>query len=68
MKEASFNIAGMTCAHCVRAVTNSLLALPGVREAVVNLDAGTARVVYEELSASPEDLIAAISDAGYELA
>lgn len=63
----TYAVTGMTCEHCVRAVTDELSALPGVEEVRVDLAAGTAAVT----SASPlpvESVRAAVDEAGYELA
>ncbi len=59
-------IAGMTCASCVRSVEKLLTALPGVLEVSVNLATGDARVT----AASAADLddqamISAVEQGGY---
>jgi copper chaperone CopZ len=58
------NIEGMSCMHCVKAVTEALAAVDGVDGVPeVRLDPGIAVV---EGNASPNELIAAIKEAGYE--
>jgi len=58
-------VEGMTCASCVKRVEKALSAVPGVREASVNLATERARVSYE--GAAPiEALLAAASKAGYD--
>jgi copper chaperone CopZ len=67
MSERTYNVTGMTCAHCVHAVTAELSKLPGVSDVKVDLASGTATVA----SAAPldrADVAAAIDEAGYELA
>ncbi|WP_295779454.1 heavy metal-associated domain-containing protein [uncultured Microbacterium sp.] len=61
---------GMTCAHCVRAVTDELNAVPGVRVVDVDLRAGETSLVRVSSTgvATPDDLAAAIDEAGYTLA
>jgi copper chaperone len=62
-----YNVAGMTCGHCVQAVTGELTALPGVAD--VQIDLGTGAVTVT--SAAPladDDVRAAVDEAGYELA
>jgi copper chaperone CopZ len=64
---STYTVTGMTCAHCVQAVTGELTALPGVDE--VQVDLGTGHVTVT--SAAPladEDVRAAVDEAGYELA
>ena len=62
-------VTGMTCAHCVSAVTQELTAIDGVTDVSVDLQAGgTSRVTFR--SASPVDaqaIAAAIDEAGYSL-
>ena len=56
-------VEGMTCMHCVKAVTEALSAVPGVmavRE--VSLEKGAAAV---DGSPEPDALIAAVKEAGY---
>lgn len=58
------NIVGMSCMHCVKAVTETLASVQGVEGVPeVRLDPGSAVV---EGNASPDELIAAIKAAGYE--
>ena len=64
MKETILRVEGMSCAGCVNAVRNALVGIAGVREAVVSLEEGSARVVHDE-GAAPSDLVAAIEAAGY---
>ena len=64
---ATYAVVGMSCQHCVDAVTAELGRLPGVEQVTVDLDEGTARVE----SAAPLDLAAvraAVDEAGYDLA
>ena len=56
-------ISGMTCQHCVGAVTRALESVPGVTGVRVDLAGGLARVEGE---ARPEALIQAVVDAGYK--
>lgn len=58
------SIAGMTCAHCVRAVFTSLAAVPGIDRADVSI--GKA-VVEHDGSVTPEAIRDAIAVAGYEV-
>lgn len=63
-------VEGMTCAHCVRAVTDELNAVPGVEVVDIDLRAGDVSTVRISSagSASTEDLAAAVDEAGYTLA
>ncbi len=63
-KTHSLKITGMTCGHCVKTVEKSLLAVPGVQTATVDLAAGKASVVADA-GVSAATLAAAVEDAGY---
>jgi Cu+-exporting ATPase len=58
-------VEGMTCASCVARVEKALKAVPGVGAAEVNLATETATITLAE-GASPESLVAAVREAGYE--
>ena len=62
MSEIKLKITGMTCEHCVRAVTKALKDVPGVTDAEVTLQPGAA-VVHGEMD--PADLISAVTSEGY---
>jgi copper chaperone CopZ len=58
-------IVGMTCTSCVSNVQRALKALPGVRDAVVNLELATASVKYDDGRVSIADMQQALLKAGY---
>ena len=60
-----FNITGMTCASCVRRVERALGKTPGVAEANVNLATERATVTYDPAVTTVDDLLAAVTRAGY---
>lgn len=67
MTTQTIEVRGMTCAHCVRAVTSELDKIDGVSDVAVDLPTG--RVTFVSAVAVPsETLAAAIDEAGYELA
>lgn len=64
---AVYEVKGMTCDHCVRAVTSELLLVPGVQSVDVDLGSGQVTVVSES-AIGLDDVADAIDEAGYELA
>lgn len=60
-----FNVRGMTCAHCVSAITSAVSPLPGVTAVDVTLADGTVRV---DGTPDVDAVTAAIEDAGYDVA
>lgn len=69
MVEQVFRVSGMTCDHCVVAVTDEVSAVPGVSGVVVDLvPGGISAVVVSAGSAVDVDAVrAAVDEAGYEL-
>jgi copper ion binding protein len=66
MAEIAYTVAGMSCEHCVAAVTEELGAVDGVDGVEVDLE--TKRVVVRGAALDDARLRAAIGDAGYEAA
>ena len=60
----SLAIDGMSCGHCVAAVTEALSAVPGAT--VKRVAVGAATVELDPQAASAEQLVQAVRDAGYE--
>jgi copper chaperone CopZ len=71
MTTSTYSVTGMTCGHCVSAVTSELTALPGVDAVDVDLAAGGVSTVTVT-SAEPlsrEQVEGALDEAGdYHLA
>lgn len=59
-----FKVQGMSCGHCVRAVTNAVQALDAAAQVQVDLASGEVRV---ESGLSVEQVLAAIREEGYEV-
>lgn len=66
MRTETLRVAGMTCGGCVSSVTKALKAVEGVGAVDVSLQAGEARVNFDEKATSPERLRAALQRAGYK--
>ena len=65
----TYHVTGMTCGHCVSAVTEEIKALPGVQDVVIDLQAGgTSQVtVTSEAPLAETEVRAAVDEAGYDL-
>jgi copper ion binding protein len=62
----TYQVTGMTCDHCVRAVTTELIMLAGVRSVDVDLAGGSATVT-SDAPLDLEEVREAIDEAGYAL-
>ena len=66
MTTATYQVKGMTCDHCVRAVSAELGRIGGVSD--VKVDLATGAVTVESAAPLPEDAVqAAVDEAGYEV-
>ena len=61
-----FNVNGMTCGHCEAAVKGEVGAVPGVSDVSVDLD--TKDVVVTGAGLDRDAIVAAIDEAGYDVA
>ncbi|MBP3088214.1 copper chaperone [Corynebacterium sp. sy017] len=66
MTTKDYYVSGMSCQHCVHAITEELNQLADVHSVTVDLESGQVRVVGTQLN--DQDIIAAIDEAGYALA
>ncbi len=64
MEDLTINIQGMSCGHCVQSITKVLSTLAGVQVDEVKI--GEATVAYQPDTITPERIIHAITEAGYE--
>lgn len=64
--QTTINVSGMTCGHCVSAVTMELSLIPTVTEVDVDLESGQVTVT-SDAPLEPALLATAIDEAGYEL-
>jgi copper chaperone len=67
MTEAVYTVSGMSCDHCVHAVSTEVGSLTGVTDVVVELDTGKVRVTSDR-PLSDEAVRAAVEEAGYQIA
>ena len=64
--QTTIKVSGMTCGHCVSAVTMELSLLPSVTEVDVDLESGQVTIT-SDTALEPAQLATAIDEAGYEL-
>ncbi len=70
MTTTAYGVTGMTCEHCVRAVSSELSELPGVTGVEVELvEGGTSTVrVTSDQPLAEDSVRGAVDEAGYQLA
>jgi copper chaperone CopZ len=64
--QTKYQVSGMTCGHCVSAVTMELSLLKGVSAVDVDLETGLVTITSES-DLDHSQVAAAIDEAGYEL-
>jgi copper chaperone len=67
MSTATYTVVGMTCGHCVSAVTEEVSQLPGVTAVDVDLASG-GLTVTSDAPVEETAVRAAVAEAGYEVA
>ena len=67
MSTASYTVTGMTCGHCVSAVTEEVSSMPGVTAVDVDLASGGLTVTSEQ-PVDESAVRAAVEEAGYSVA
>lgn len=63
----TLQVKGMSCNHCVNAVTNALKELSGVNTVSVDLAAGRVTISYDETAVGLDKMKEAIEEAGYDV-
>ena len=64
MERLNLEIGGMSCQHCVNAVTKALSEVPGVT--VEQVEIGHAVVAYDPARTEEQSILDAVNDEGYE--
>jgi copper chaperone len=62
MEKSIIKVDGMSCEHCIKAVTEAVSKLTGVGSVVVDLKAGTVTVEHDPSTASLEKIKHAIEE------
>ena len=67
MSTATYTVVGMTCGHCVSAVTEEVSQVPGVTAVDVDLASGDLTVT-SDATIDDSAVQAAVEEAGYQVA
>ena len=68
MEKKILKVEGMSCGHCVKAVTDAVNVLPDLADVKVDLEGGTVSFSYDPSVTPLAAVKAAIAAAGYEVA
>ncbi len=64
-ESVKLNVSGMHCGHCRASVESALKSVNGVKKAEVDLENACAFVTYVPAKTGTDELIKAVSDAGF---
>jgi copper chaperone len=67
MEKTILKVDGMSCHHCVNAVTKAVEGLEGVSNVLVDLDAKTVSLEYESDKVTLDSVKEVIEDEGYDV-
>lgn len=65
MQKLTIAVNGMSCAHCVKAVTDAISALNGTANVAVNLDDKSATFEYDPAKVTVDAVRLAITEEGF---
>jgi copper chaperone len=65
MANIKLRVTGMTCGHCQAKVEKALKGVSGVYSAIIDLPDGEAEVDFDDDSVTTDQLVAAVTQAGY---
>lgn len=66
MASTTYQVQGMTCGHCVSAVSSEIGQIPGVSDVAVDLETGRVTVTADR-PVEDDAVRAAVEEAGYEV-
>ncbi|MDR0496044.1 MAG: copper ion binding protein [Treponema sp.] len=67
MEKSVIKVDGMSCDHCVKAITEAVSVLAGIGNVTVNLKAGTVSVEHDLAIASLEIIKHTIEEQGFDV-
>ena len=67
MEKTVLTVDGMSCEHCVKAITNAVRSLPGVASVAVDLKKKSVTLEYDPAKSSLDQIKAEIEDQGYDI-
>jgi copper chaperone len=67
MTTTVINVEGMSCQHCIDAITGAVSPLPGVSAVAVDLEAKTVRVEHDQAQSPVEQIKEEIEDQGFDV-
>jgi copper ion binding protein len=67
MEKKTLKVEGMSCEHCVKAVTKALSQLSGVKKVKVDLKGASASFEFDPAKIGLEEIAAAIADSGFSV-
>ena len=65
--EIVLKVEGMSCEHCVKAVTDAVTGIPGTADVKVSLKNGSASFKFDPAKTSLQAIMAAITEEGYSV-
>jgi copper chaperone len=67
MEKTVFKVEGISCEHCVNAITKAVGALPGVANVTIDLAAKSVEVEHDPSQTALEKIKAEIEEQGYDV-
>ena len=68
MTQINFWVPDISCDHCKHSIEEAVSALAGVESVEVGIESKVVAVEFDDTSVSPDEIVTAIEDQGYEVA
>ena len=68
MTNVTLNVPDISCNHCKMSIEGAVNELSGIESAVVDIEARSVAVSYDEAAQTREAIVDAIEEQGYEVA
>ncbi|MEA2001763.1 MAG: cation transporter [Actinomycetota bacterium] len=68
MTQITLNVPDISCGHCKMSIEGAVNELSGIESAVVDIEARTVAIAFDDAAQTLETVVNAIEEQGYEVA
>jgi copper chaperone len=68
MTQVTLNVPDISCGHCKMSIEGAVNELSGIESAVVDIEARTVAVAFDDAAQTLETVVSAIEEQGYDVA
>ena len=68
MTQVTLNVPDISCGHCKMSIEGAVNGLSGIKSAVVDIEARTVAIAFDDAAQTLETVVNAIEEQGYDVA